>query len=144
MYRDKAERPPLHPDCRRWFTKQGDAEKGPYDEEAIVRAVKTRLLRTTTLVRAEDETEWRPLAQVERLRDKLAPEKTARPFDPDRDLHQQTGGSFGAGFAAGLFGGCIGLILVEALAKGPETKRGGRTGFVAQVLVGVVLRLLSS
>ncbi len=38
-------------------------------------------------------------------------------------------GSFGLGLAMGLFGGCIGLGLVYALSKGPETKKGAAVGF---------------
>lgn len=38
-------------------------------------------------------------------------------------------GSFGVGIAAGLFGGCIGLGLVYALAKGSQTKKGAAIGF---------------
>jgi hypothetical protein len=38
-------------------------------------------------------------------------------------------GSFGLGIAIGLFGGCIGLALVHALAKGADTKRGAAIGF---------------
>ncbi len=49
-------------------------------------------------------------------------------------------GSVGLGFAAGFFGGCIGLILVHALAKGAETKKGANYGFGAQVILGVALR----
>jgi len=38
-------------------------------------------------------------------------------------------GSFGLGVAIGLFGGCIGLGLVYALSKGPDTKKGAAVGF---------------
>jgi len=38
-------------------------------------------------------------------------------------------GSFGLGFAIGLFGACVGLGLVYALAKGPDTKKGAAIGF---------------
>jgi hypothetical protein len=48
-------------------------------------------------------------------------------------------GSFILGFLAGFFGGCIGLGLVLAIAKGPQTKRGAGIGFSAQVLAGIVL-----
>ena len=49
-------------------------------------------------------------------------------------------GSLGLGFLAGFFGGCIGLILVYAIAKGPETKKGAGIGFAAQIVVGAILR----
>jgi hypothetical protein len=146
-YREQGERPALDPSLRRWFTKQGDAEKGPYDEAALVRAVKRGMLSARTLVRAEDQTEWRPLADVEQLAKKTAPKPLGRQnaaFDPERDIHPDARGDFGLGLAAGLLGGCIGLVLVEALAKGNETKRGARFGFLAQLVIGVSLRVLAS
>jgi hypothetical protein len=50
----------------------------------------------------------------------------------------------GLGFCAGFFGGCIGLILVYAIAKGPATKRGASIGFAAQLVVGVLIRILAA
>jgi hypothetical protein len=52
-------------------------------------------------------------------------------------------GSIGLGFVAGFFGGCIGLILVYAIAKGPDTKKGAGIGFAAQIVVGGVMRALA-
>jgi hypothetical protein len=52
-------------------------------------------------------------------------------------------GSLGLGFLAGFFGGCIGLILVYAIAKGPETKKGAGMGFAAQIVIGVVMRAMA-
>ncbi len=52
-------------------------------------------------------------------------------------------GSLGLGFLAGFFGGCIGLILVYVIAKGPETKKGAGIGFAAQIIVGAVLRAVA-
>jgi hypothetical protein len=53
-------------------------------------------------------------------------------------------GSFGLGFAAGFFGGCIGYLLVRALAKGEETKKGARIGFIAAIAVSAVIRVLGA
>jgi hypothetical protein len=53
-------------------------------------------------------------------------------------------GSMGLGFCAGFFGGCIGLILVYALAKGPATKRGAGIGFAAQIVVGLLFRVMAA
>jgi hypothetical protein len=50
-------------------------------------------------------------------------------------------GSLGLGFLAGFFGGCIGLILVYAIAKGPQTKKGAGMGFAAQIVLGSIARL---
>jgi hypothetical protein len=55
----------------------------------------------------------------------------------------QVQGSLGLGLLAGLFGGCIGLGLVLALAKGSDTKRGAAIGFFIQMALGGVLRALA-
>jgi hypothetical protein len=60
----------------------------------------------------------------------------------DSDMLPMHTGSFGLGFAAGFFGGCIGWILVAVLAKGAETKKGAGIGFGVAVAVGVVLRVI--
>jgi len=48
-------------------------------------------------------------------------------------------GNIVLGFLAGFFGGCLGLGLVLAIAKGTQTKRGASIGFSAQVIVGILL-----
>ena len=53
-------------------------------------------------------------------------------------------GSFGLGFAAGFLGGCIGAGLVYALAKGPETKRGAKVGFIVQLVLGGIFRVIAA
>ena len=50
-------------------------------------------------------------------------------------------GSIALGFLAGFFGGCIGLGLVYAIAKGPDTKKGAGIGFGVQIVLGAILRL---
>jgi hypothetical protein len=52
-------------------------------------------------------------------------------------------GNIGLGIAAGFFGGCIGLILVLAIAKGPETKKGAWIGFAVQIVLGGILRAVA-
>ena len=51
-------------------------------------------------------------------------------------------GNFGLGFVAGFFGGCIGLILVYAIAKGPQTKKGAGVGFATGIVIGAVIRII--
>lgn len=53
-------------------------------------------------------------------------------------------GNFFLGFAGGFFGGCIGAILVHAMAKGEQTKKGARVGFISQMAVGFLLRAVAS
>jgi len=46
--------------------------------------------------------------------------------------------------AAGFFCGCIGLILVLVIAKGPATKKGAWIGFVIQAVIGVAMQLIQA
>lgn len=52
-------------------------------------------------------------------------------------------GSVGLGFLAGFFGGCIGLGLVYALAKGPDTKKGATMGFGVGIALGVISNIIA-
>ena len=67
-----------------------------------------------------------------------------QPFGMQPDYIAPVQGSLGLGFCAGFFGGCIGLILVYAIAKGPETKKGAGMGFAAQIVVGVIMRVIAA
>jgi hypothetical protein len=53
-------------------------------------------------------------------------------------------GSIGLGFCAGFFGGCLALILVYAIAKGPDTKKGAGIGFAAHLLFSAVASILAN
>jgi hypothetical protein len=140
-YRQQAEPSPIPKELRRWYTKQNDVEKGPFDRRAIARSLRDGRLRPTTLVRGEFEIEWHPLESVAELRPKTDPNRFRRDFDPSRDLQHATG-TFGGGFAAGFFGGLIGYLIVRVVSKGQEeTLRGARLGFFVQVVVGVILRV---
>lgn len=66
-----------------------------------------------------------------------------QPFGMQPNYMAPVQGSIGLGFLAGFFGGCIGLILVYAIAKGPDTKKGAGIGFAAQIVVGGVMRALA-
>jgi hypothetical protein len=52
-------------------------------------------------------------------------------------------GSLPLGICAGFFGGCIGLILVLIIAKGPQTKKGAWIGFAIGMVLGVIANLAS-
>ena len=54
----------------------------------------------------------------------------------------QTEGSLPLGLLAGLFGGCIGVILVVLLAKGAQTKKGSYIGLGIQVVLGIIAGVL--
>ena len=66
-----------------------------------------------------------------------------QPFGLQPSYIAPVAGSLGLGLLAGFFGGCIGLILVYAIAKGPETKKGAGIGFAAQILIGAVIRAMA-
>ena len=53
-------------------------------------------------------------------------------------------GSFGLGFAIGLCGACVGLGLVYALSKGPDTKKGAATGFGVFLALCVLSQLIGA
>ena len=53
-------------------------------------------------------------------------------------------GSMPLGIAAGFFLGCIGLALVYFIAKGEATKKGALYGFIAQLVVGGIIRIAAS
>jgi hypothetical protein len=146
-YRRPDERRSLTDAERRWFTKQGDIEKGPYATELVASSFKKGMVKRSTLVRAEDETEWRPITSVDALMAAVrgpAPRipGTSSP-DPREGADPALDGNFFGGLAAGFFGGCIGLVLVLAIAKGAATRRGVIFGFVAQVFIGIALRALA-
>jgi hypothetical protein len=106
------------------------------------------MLKGTSLVRAEDGAEWRPIASVEALMGALrAPvPRTPATFEPDprEGADPALAGNFWGGFAAGFFGGCIGLGLVLLIAKGAQTKRGVLYGFLTQLFVGIAFRAFAS
>jgi hypothetical protein len=106
-YRDKAERPPLNPLDRRWYTKQGDNEKGPFSEEALVRAVLANKLRRSTLVRGEGETDWRSMSDVPELQRQM-PSVGA----PRRERADEAGFVVDRGASRGMSGHRIALLVV--------------------------------
>ncbi len=53
-------------------------------------------------------------------------------------------GSFGLGFAIGLCGACVGLGLVYALSKGPDTKKGAAVGFGVFLALCVLSQLIGA
>jgi hypothetical protein len=57
------------PDSKRhWFIRHGDSQDGPFAAHVIVRSQRAGVLRGSSLVRAEDETQWRQLGSVRALR----------------------------------------------------------------------------
>ena len=142
-YRERGERPSVPDAERRYYTKRADVVKGPFDAEALMRSVKSGRLNPATLVRADDEPDWLPMAHIPRLLKLGAGAPVARAaFDPRRALATADVGRFSIGFLAGFFGGCIGAVLVQGIARGSETKRGAWLGFATQSAVGIALCLI--
>jgi hypothetical protein len=139
-YRDRGQRPLAGPDERRWYTKPGDTEKGPYDEETIVRSVQTNKLGRGALVRQEGEPEWRPIRDVRELMDRVWPVQVISGFDERRALAMAPTGSFWRGFASSLFGGVFGYLLVLAPSSGSETRRGAGRGFLTSLVLFLAIR----
>jgi hypothetical protein len=146
-YRAQGARPKLTDAERRWFTKQGDAVKGPYPAESLARSLKGGVLKPSSLVRAEDEVEWRPLRTVDAVMDAVrGPKGPGWTPDPrvGAETQERFAGNLQRGFAAGFVGGLLGLILVLLLARGHETKRGAVFGFGLQLVFGILLQLLAT
>jgi hypothetical protein len=150
-YREAATREKLPDAERRWFTRQGDEQKGPYTAEVLARSLHSGVLKRTSLVRAEDEPEWRPvhtfaaLAAPLKLTDEggVAPRGAAQWSQDPRDRHDPTTeGSYRLGFVAGFLGGIIGFVLVRVIAKGDQTKRGAALGFGVSLALTAVRLLL--
>jgi len=138
--------PPYHDEAG-WFTKTPDgAVHGPYATEAMVRAVRSGELAPSTLVRLDEEGDWRRLVDVPELwgdgpdaRPDASPYRRPAPAPSDGRVAFDSPqvGSFGGGFCAGFFGGCIGVVVVHAIATtGTETRRGAKVGFAVGVAIG--------
>lgn len=142
-YRKPGEPAPVPRHLRRWYTKAGDVEKGPYDAFAIHGSVKDGYLKSATLVRAEDELEWRPLSSVREL---VSPgvrrptgELLPRFGREEREPPQAPRGNYWAGFAVSLVAGLLGLVIILVASKESETRRGALPGFLVRIGLTVVL-----
>jgi hypothetical protein len=129
----------------RFFTKTNDVVKGPYETSSIQKSLDDERISPNTLVRGEDETDFVPVAEhptFERIAKKK--KEIAAAQSPNRGAYDDGGhverGSFGLGFLAGMCG-IVGLLLVRAMAKGEETKKGATVGFIVCVVVVLVIRL---
>ncbi len=142
-YRKPGKRKNVPRSQQSWFMQNADgSEKGPFALEALVASGKASRLRLTTPVRPEAEAEWRPLSALmaeEAVRLEGSSSGASASAREEAPL-----GSFGAGLCAGLFGGIIGFALVSLMAKGTDTKRGARWGFIAQCVFGLGFRLLAA
>jgi hypothetical protein len=149
-YRKQAERPPVPKELRRWYTKAGEVHKGPFDATSIRRSYKEGYLRSTSLVRAEDEAEWRPLQTVKELTVGALPLPPGRPAPivaPTPEVYGTAavgeGGTFWGGFAAGVLAGLLAVIVVYVTKTEPETRRGAVRGFLARFVFSVLVVALT-
>lgn len=65
------------------------------------------------------------------------------PMGPGGYMPPPVQGSLPLGIVAGFFGGCIGLILVLIIAKGPQTKKGAWIGFAIGMVIGIIANVAS-
>ena len=101
-YRKPGEPAPVPKELRRWFTKSGDVEKGPFEASAVRRSLKEGYIKPTTLVRAEDEREWRELSSVPELSGRVVLPRPTFASEPSPPVAAvvASNGSFWGGFAA--------------------------------------------
>lgn len=151
----------------RYFVRSGDRDKGPFTLEQLRDAVAQTAISSSATVRAEGETEERPLADLLRgrpkaedaspsprqrrsrprrrasldLDDVYAPPAADEPVAPAGAIEREPG-NYWLGFALGFFGGCIALVL-SGSAK-PETRKGIITGFGVGLALGLLLRVIAA
>jgi len=133
-------------DDLKWFTKNNDEVKGPFGDEALRGSVAAGRLGPKTQIRREDEPDFRLIGDHPVFNEPAQAPAANVAFSGGFDQRQHGAvieGSMGLGFCAGFFGGCIGWILTEVLAKGYKTKQGARMGVAIQFGIGVLFQLLS-
>jgi hypothetical protein len=147
-YRKPGEPAPIAKEHRRWFTKSNDVEKGPFEASAVRRSLRDGYIKPATLVRAEDEREWRELSSI--------PELTGRAVVRSPRIHRVEEalpvqpvplGSFWGGFAATIFFGLLALVIVLVSTKAPDTRRGAIRGYLTRIgltIAFVVITLATS
>jgi len=140
---------PPYRDDEGWLTKSpDDVSSGPHATDEVARAVRRGALPPTTRVRLESEGEWRCIVDVPELWGEgpvvppdASPYRRPAPSPNENRaaFERMQAGSLGGGFCAGFFGGCIGLIVVHAIAtSGTETRRGAKLGFAVAVAVSIL------
>jgi hypothetical protein len=143
-YRKPGEPAPIAKEHRRWFTKSNDVEKGPFETSAVRRSLRDGYIKKTTLVRAEDEREWRPLSSVPELGGPpVVRIPRAKLVEEDPPLHPVPLGTFWGGFAATLFFGLLALIIVLVSTKAPDTRRGAVRGYLTRIGLSIAFVVIS-
>jgi len=152
-YRKPVERPRPPSQAPRWYTKSGDVEKGPFEVDAIKRSLKEGYIRSTALVRREDQTEWHPITELSRfgatsaasapLSPTTTPARSSSTSTPARDEGTKIL-IYGALACTLTYIGLIfGVMGIAAARKQPRESRGkyARVGLILSV-VGVVIQVL--
>jgi hypothetical protein len=146
-YRNPGERAAVPREHRRWFTKMSSGEKGPFDAQALRESLKAGYIKRGTLVRAEDETDWQPLGDVQDIVRGVAPSPSgiAKPGFAVSDPLTPDGTNvliYGAlACTITFFGLLFGIAgIVAARAQNPPGKY-TRAGYILSI-VGVVIQLL--
>lgn len=66
-----------------------------------------------------------------------------QPAPPLRLTKTPSNGTLIGGFAAGFFGGLVGVALVRYFAKGDDTWNGAWFGFISAFVIGLLLRAIA-
>lgn len=151
-YRKLAEPSPVRRELRRWYTKSGEVEKGPFEASALRRSLKDGHLRATTLVRGEDQTEWRPVTDVTDITRGVPPSARAsprpaaspQPFAPaDESTKTLIYGALACGLTyVGLVFGIMGLLLARKQLRSGAGKY-TRAGYILSIVgIGIQLALI--
>lgn len=145
-YRKPGEPAAVPRETRRWFTKSGDVVKGPFELVALRRSLKEGYIKRTTLVRPEDETEWRPISEATDVvrgvapRPKSAPVALAPVAPVDDGAKLLIYGALSCGLAyVGLVFGIIGLVASRRALREGNAKY-ARAGHVLSI-VGVAVQV---
>lgn len=147
-YREPGKRKKIPKKLRSWFIQNPDGtEKGPFEYDSLISSGKADRLKPATLVRPEDEQEWRPLKTLldkEAAKDSKKAGHVTEGRSRSGDANYEEPGNFGAGLIAGLCCGILGFLVVQVAAKGTETKRGARWGFMIQLALGLAVRVFAA
>ena len=143
-YRKPGEPAPVPKEHRRWFTKSNDVEKGPFEASAVRRSLREGYIKKTTLVRAEDEREWRELSSVPELgAQPVVNIPRMKPASDDGPAQPIPLGSFWGGFAATIFFGLLALVIVLVSTKATETRRGAIRGYLARIALSIAFVVIT-
>lgn len=138
----------------RYFIRAAEGEKGPYTVAQLREAVEQTAISPSIEVRRDGKEKVEPLAALLRrtepdIRRALRERKPGLVAGVDLDADEgptsersrrAIEGSYDMGLAIGFFGGLVALAL--SFRAKPRTREGIRVGFLAQLVIGFLFRLI--